>query len=629
VQAIGFLIGLVLYAMLGWMSWRRHGSQIGPRPIGTAMLGVIWNLGALWFYGAPALGLGAAPPILGVVALSALGFLPAAVVQGAVRASPSRFGTWLTVAAYAVSSASLVMQVWSLFGAGVTSQMALVMQTFGYSVILVLMVWRARGSKTPSASLAAVGLAVFAIMVLHLSQHHDGSDSMLTEVFGHQGSLPLVFLILYQDYRFAFADLFLKRAIALLMVVVVASLLYVPGVEQILTPASADGGAQSRDTIWLIAYAVVVAALYPSMQGWAARFVDRRILRRVDYPTVRRRLAESLADTRDEGEVIRAVADAMAHALSTNVVSREIVGELPDTQVGASKDGLPIGFHIPIPTNEWPHYRLHFGPLTSGRRMLSDDVQLVEWSVVIAAKRIDALRIDRERFDRAAGELELRRLVSEAELRALRAQLDPHFLFNALTTIGHLMTEAPARAQTTLLQLTGLLRAVLRPGTAEALSLGEELEIVAAYLAIEHARFEERLQFTIDVPKSLRALRVPPMLLQPLVENAVKHGLAPLRQGGAVVISASIKQPLNAEALLVLIVRDTGVGIGKDTHTKRRHDAVGLSNIEQRLANQFGSRAGLTIANDVGGGCVATVWLPVSGSALHPFAQAGVVEAAV
>src|SRR3977135_2277542 len=127
----------------------------------------------------------------------------------------------------------------------------------------------------------------------------------------------------------------------------------------------------------------------------------------------------------------------------------------------------------------------------------------------------------------------------EAELRALRAQINPHFLFNALTTIGYLIQTAPPRALSTLMRLTALLRSVLR-SEGEFTTLGRELELVEAYLDIEHARFEQRLRVRIEVPQALRNIRVPPLLLQPIVENAVKHGIAPMRQGGDVTVTARI-----------------------------------------------------------------------------------------
>jgi two-component system, LytTR family, sensor histidine kinase AlgZ len=135
-------------------------------------------------------------------------------------------------------------------------------------------------------------------------------------------------------------------------------------------------------------------------------------------------------------------------------------------------------------------------------------------------------------------EIEVRVLAREAELKALKAQLDPHFLFNSLNSISSLCGSNPATARTLTTLLAEYLRKSLRTGSAESVTLSEELELVSSYLAIERIRFGERLEFAQDIDESVRATRVPPLLLQPLVENAVKHGIAHLLEGGVVHIAA-------------------------------------------------------------------------------------------
>ena len=136
-------------------------------------------------------------------------------------------------------------------------------------------------------------------------------------------------------------------------------------------------------------------------------------------------------------------------------------------------------------------------------------------------------------------ELEIRMLARDAELKALKAQLDPHFLFNSLNSISSLCGSNPASARTLTTLLAEYLRKSLRVGGAEAISLSEELELVSSYLAIERIRFGERLEIAQDIDEGVRATRVPPLLLQPLVENAVKHGVAHLLEGGVVHIAAA------------------------------------------------------------------------------------------
>lgn len=136
-------------------------------------------------------------------------------------------------------------------------------------------------------------------------------------------------------------------------------------------------------------------------------------------------------------------------------------------------------------------------------------------------------------------EVEVRMLARDAELKALKAQLDPHFLFNSLNSISSLCGSNPASARTLTTLLAEYLRKSLRIGGAESITLSEELELVSSYLAIERIRFGPRLEIAQDIDESVRATRVPPLVLQPLVENAVKHGVAHLLDGGVVHISAA------------------------------------------------------------------------------------------
>ena len=136
-------------------------------------------------------------------------------------------------------------------------------------------------------------------------------------------------------------------------------------------------------------------------------------------------------------------------------------------------------------------------------------------------------------------ELEVRMLARDAELKALKAQLDPHFLFNSLNSISSLCGSNPASARTLTTLLAEYLRKSLRTGSAETVTLSEELELVSSYLAIERIRFGPRLELVQEVEEGIRGHRVPPLILQPLVENAIKHGIAHLLEGGIVQIAAA------------------------------------------------------------------------------------------
>jgi two-component system LytT family sensor kinase len=255
---------------------------------------------------------------------------------------------------------------------------------------------------------------------------------------------------------------------------------------------------------------------------------------------------------------------------------------------------------VPVWTAEAPHYVLLVGQLAGGRRLLSDDVAMLERVAVVVARRIDGLRLTGERYERMLQEREMRALATEAELRALRAQINPHFLFNALTTIGYLIQQTPTRALKTLLDLTTLLRSVLRP-EGEFTTLGRERELIECYLKIERERFEERLTFALEIPDHLVHVPVPSLIVQPLVENAVKHGIAGTRDGGSITVTASLDEELR------ITVRNTGAPLGTAAASG---PGVGLENVRRRLHHYYGPDATLDVTADASGATVAHLRLP-------------------
>jgi signal transduction histidine kinase len=308
---------------------------------------------------------------------------------------------------------------------------------------------------------------------------------------------------------------------------------------------------------------------------------------------------------RDLGARVLAGADAARFIAETR--TRRIDGADPDAPPRA-----PLAAIVAVPTVDTPLHVWCVGPLTGGRRWLSDDVALAESVAFLTARRLDALRVAEERYATALRERQIVQLATEAELRALRAQLNPHFLFNALTTIGYLIQVAPGRAQSTLMRLTSLLRGVLRRSTTEFSRLGDEIALVQAYLEIEEARFEERLRVRIAVDAALHDVMIPSLLLQPLVENAVKHGIAPLAAGGEVEVRAElVDTQADGQARLRVTVRDSGVGHTAPMPLGPPGEGLGLANVAQRLRAHFGEAAALTIDGVPGVGTTVHLALPV------------------
>ncbi|HEX7605493.1 MAG TPA: histidine kinase, partial [Usitatibacter sp.] len=214
----------------------------------------------------------------------------------------------------------------------------------------------------------------------------------------------------------------------------------------------------------------------------------------------------------------------------------------------------------------------------------------------------------RERHARAEADLERERLRGEriereaalANLRALQAQIEPHFLFNTLANVTSLIDPDPAKARRMLESFIRFLRSSLGATRAESTTLADEGELMAAYLDVLQIRMGQRLRYEIDIPPELHAFQLPPMLLQPVVENAIRHGLEPKMDGGVVKVRAR-----REDGAVVIEISDSGAGFAATTR-----GGVGLTNLRDRLRLLYGERASLAIGESDGGGARVTMSLP-------------------
>jgi two-component system, LytTR family, sensor kinase len=634
---VGLSTGVVLYAMLLAMvlrAARPPGLRSGfdPLLLLTSLLGLAWNLCALPAYELSKMGIEGPFPVLAAIGFTALGFLPAVVVHSvlrderhAVRGAAKRT---LAAFAYIASACAAVLHVQAAAaGAPVPAPLGMRLLTYTFVALVVPLVAVTRGRPGAGRALWAAALATFAVSALHLSQLHRGEASWPIELVGHHASVPLAFAILYQDYRFALADLFLKRALSLLALVAVAfAAIATFGVRS--TTFARFVQSDPRQMTVLVTLWVATALLYPVLRRGTTWFVDAVVLHRPDYRSLRATVAHTAQNSDDVDELLSSVCELLTPALDAAFVRwREWTSPADVTLGGAvitgadaiamadslSGEALPTPpvTCVTVPATDQPRFVVAIGELKAGRRLLSDDLATLDAIAVVVARRIDAIRITNERYTREIREQEIGKLATEAELRALRAQINPHFLFNALTTIGYLIQTAPPRALETLLRLTALLRGVLR-SEGEFTTLGRELEMVESYLDIERARFEHRLRVVIDVPARLRNIRLPPLLLQPLVENAVKHGIGHKQSGGQVVIRARVERSRDARRQLALTVEDTGAGATRQALERGRASGVGLRNVERRLECQYGAAGSLSIRTAPDEGTVVEIRLPLS-----------------
>jgi two-component system LytT family sensor kinase len=199
----------------------------------------------------------------------------------------------------------------------------------------------------------------------------------------------------------------------------------------------------------------------------------------------------------------------------------------------------------------------------------------------------------------------LSELLVKAQLHALRRQIEPHFLFNTLNSVSGLVREGRNDSAVTMIAgLSDLLRRVLEDSTRHQVPLQEEVEFAQKYLDIQKIRFAERLQVSIDVPMELNAAQVPSLLLQPMVENAIKHGIAKRARGGRVRIAAS-----QSEGMLTLCVANDGPSLPTEFETSR--PGIGMTNVRTRLKSLYGDAFKLGMRNGSSGGVEVSVSLPL------------------
>ncbi len=407
-------------------------------------------------------------------------------------------------------------------------------------------------------------------------------------------SFPLIFVFvgIYYLERFTFFDIFVRRGLFAF-----AALLLLAGYFAVTT------GLLNRydfgfATPWFYAITLLPFALaLPWLYGRLGQWLDTRWLGRRYSPieAVKHFLSGVQEATTDEQLRLR------AEEMLRDIFQAETQVLLPFDPSTEQKEGAAAaeGFQdvvlrVPI--------RLDgevAGCILMGRRknkvpFFSRDLDLLTTLVEVLSYNLENSRLQQRKQEQEKRERELSIHASRSELKALRAQINPHFLFNALNAIAGLIHKDPPRAEETVEQLAEIFRYTLRGSEKEWARLGDEIEFVRAYLEVEHARFGNRLQTSIEIDDAVSDVQIPTMMVQTLVENSIKHGVAKVRGVGVVLVRARrVSERVRVEVL------DNGPGFSEGTEAKESpRGGYGLKNIRERLQGYFEGEAELIVGRD-------------------------------
>jgi two-component system LytT family sensor kinase len=599
VNAIGHVAGAIVFGMFLVLALRRSSGRRSRQsilPVASAGLAWVWNVGALALLWLPP---GPGRWAVEAVSFCSLSLLPAVLLHLSLH----KRLRGIAIAGYLLSGAATAMHLSEGIQPGLPlHKSALWLITFGFGALTVIYAaallreGREAKGRTPQI-LASMCLLLFAVTVSHFGSGHP--PQLWKEVLVHHAGIPIALLILLQDYRFVFLDAFVR----FLANVLLAVFLSYAGIRLAANLVPENGTERPLADLIAVAGLCGLLILFAYLRGIVQRLLTRALFRSGSIETIVHELRSGASEIRKEGDYLKWIAQRLAAFAGTTVfemLAPEARAGCPDPPVRDLDYPVPADDEpwlsrdprwdwaeviVPVRLSQQDVRYLLLGRRRGGRPYLSEDLRSLNDLSRVVAEEV-------ERF-RAA---EMKRLVSEAELRALHSQINPHFLFNALNTIYGIIPREAAGARRTVLNLADIFRYFLQSDKI-LIPLSKELEIVRAYLEIEHLRLGPRLQTMIQVDKDAEQTLIPVLSVQPLVENAIKHGLAPRTDEGWLRVSAHV-----ADGAMNIVVEDSGstpTGDAPEVHSSGA--GVGLANVSRRLQLCFGGDANVKMERSVFG----------------------------
>jgi two-component system LytT family sensor kinase len=408
--------------------------------------------------------------------------------------------------------------------------------------------------------------------------------------------------------RFRFSDIFAQRGLRILLGALIA--LAIASLARLMFgPAINEEPASMK--LAVLAFAIIIwvsIVLYAKITAVSDWLVDRQIFRQTDYRHALKSFRESVSNESDAGAIFET---GRALAKKTLRIADAVIR--PDDNGEDSADTLRCDygheyvFHISKGSD-------HSGAALvittgAGRHILFNaEIDFLREVCLTIERRLEAIDREKENIERARREAHLVKQLVEAELRALRAQINPHFLFNSLNSIAALITAEPEAAEEMIIRLAKIFRHVLTYHDRPFSSVTEEISFLQTYLEIEKVRFGDRLQVQFDIEAATSQLAIPTFILQPLVENSLKHGLGP--KVGENLLTIRVRQ---LSERLELTVEDNGVGASVTKKVPGRDcTGLGLRNVEERLQTVYRGDAQFCFESAPRMGSRAQILIPIT-----------------
>jgi len=601
-HSAGVLIfGIFLYLLIEDRAARRlRGSA---KSMLAAALALVWNIASLVVLGMGSRDIAEAPAAA-AIAFSVLSLLPAVLFDLSLEGRRRR----LVNAGSALSGIAIVLHVAELFQAREPYHrwgLELITVGFGLLTCVAALAGPAKPRQAPRL-VGTMSLFLLAMSFVHLGSGH-GQQVWARELAFHHAAIPLALLVLLQDYRFVLLDAFLRFLANVLLAAI-----FISGVAALRRLGWFRGAATPFEQALLLLGACLLLIAFALLRRRVQDMLTRLVFRRPASETLLNRLKSPI---KDEAEYVQSAASQLGEFVGAPAKNEEnprldalmlhrpmLVSEFSVFRAELESQGIEAV--VPLHTAARPTGYVLLGRRTGGRRYLSEDLSALAQAASVIVEQIEQHR-----------ESEMRRLVAQAELRALQSQIHPHFLFNALNALYGIIPREAKGARETVLNLADIFRYFLETRKTY-LPLEEEIRIVKAYLEVERLRLGEKLRTEVDIAPEAMAAPIPALSIQPLVENAVKHGIAPLAHGGLIRIQARRQ----ASGELWVSVRDTGAGFAPNERT----GGVGLDNVAKRLELCYGPSAKLEIESG-SDGTVVSFAIPVSSPTTAPPAYAEAV----